>query len=300
MSLSDRCPLTGKAGVVLRMRRSSELAGSYATHFGAALPDAIVAKYFTADVTEYYSSASGLRWYSPAVLGDGDYYSTLNSLYSWYYNPASWDKLEALAQIRNGGGGSVVEMGSGSGWLLEQLRDHGISATGVEINAEAVSDCRNRGLDVLFPNELDTRPGGCDSLCLLQTIEHVEEPVALLKEAIRQLNPRTLVMSAPCFESLLGYTSDPLSWPPHHATAWSARAFRTLAEILNYRIATITYSPISFSGLRQRLQTESPGGISGIPDIADDWMGKLKFIAARILRRHWACRGHSIFVVMER
>ena len=300
MVLSDRCPLTGKKGVALRIRSSSELAASYATHFGAPLPDATVSKYFTGDITEYYCEASGLRWYSPAVLGDGDYYATLAGLYSWYYNPASWDKRKALDQLRNRVSGAVVEMGSGSGWLLEQLRDNNISAVGVEINAAAVRGCRNRGLDVLFPEEIDSRVARCDSLCLLQTIEHVDDPVALLERAIHQMNPRSLVMSAPCFESLLGYTSDPLSWPPHHATAWSARAFRTLGRILNYRVTEVSYSPMSLSGVRQQLSREKGGRISGLPNITNDWTGKLQFLAARLLGRPWARRGHSIFVVMER
>jgi SAM-dependent methyltransferase len=300
MVLSDRCPLTGHSGTILRIRNSAELAASYATHFGAPLPQAIVSKYFNTDITEYYSAASGLRWYSPAVLGDGDYYSTLSRLYAWYYSPASWDKLKALDQLRGRGRESVVEIGSGSGWLLEKLRDNGISVTGVEINADAVHDCRNRGLDVLFPEELDNGGGGCDWLCLLQTIEHLDEPVAFMERAIRQLKPRFLIMSAPCFESLLGYTTDPLSWPPHHASAWSERAFQTLGQILNYRVTRVSYSPISFSGFRQCLLREREGRIVGIPDITESWTGRLTFYAARLIRRHWARRGHSIFVVLER
>ncbi|HEX3660710.1 MAG TPA: methyltransferase domain-containing protein [Acidobacteriaceae bacterium] len=300
MGVLDRCPLTGKSGTVLRIRKPSELAASYATYFGAPLPDAIVAKYFNTDITEYYSAASGLRWYAPADLGDGDYYSTLGGLYPWYYRPASWDKFEALDQLKGRGRDSVVEMGSGSGWLLDRLRENGVSATGVEINPDAVQDCRKRGLDVLFPEELDGRIAGCDWLCLLQTIEHVEKPVEFLEKAIRQLNPRFLVMSAPCFESLLGYTTDPLSWPPHHATAWSERAFRTLGQILNYRVTRVSYSPIGFSGFRQCLLREKEGRMAGIPEITEGWTGRLRFLAARLRGRDWARRGHSIFVVLER
>jgi SAM-dependent methyltransferase len=264
------------------------------------LPPETAAKYLKAPISEYYLESSGLRWYAPSDLGDGDYYATLASLYSWYYNPGSWDKLTALGLLADAGAKDVAEIGSGSGWLLGQLRDQGIGAFGVEINAQEVKRSRDQGLAVFFPEEIAAVLPKCDWLCLLQTIEHVDDPAGFLGGYIQQLDPRSLNLSAPCFESLLGHTSDPLSWPPHHATAWSERAFRTLGNIVGYRVTSTSYSPLSFQDFEEKLKREGSRKLFGLPYIPNGRLGRYMFELAKALRRPWACRGHSILVVMEK
>src|SRR5260221_6532498 len=110
------CPLTGLPGKLLRTREPEELFSSYFSSYGSPLPRNLFSKYFQSTVGEYYNSTSGLRWYDPAVLADGDFYATLASIYSWYYNPASWDKLTALEIITSLRPVGVAEIGCGDGW----------------------------------------------------------------------------------------------------------------------------------------------------------------------------------------
>jgi SAM-dependent methyltransferase len=300
MNLPINCPLTGKPGELIRRRSASELAESYATYCGASLDPAIIEKYFVSEVTEYFLRSSGLRWYVPAKLGDGDFYAELARVYPWYYSPGSWDKVTALGLLAGAGSANVVEIGSGSGWLLAQLRDRGIASYGVEINAHEVESSRSQGLTVYFPDEIGSLELKCDWLCLLQTIEHVEDPAAFLGFYTRKLNPRYLIMSAPCFESLLGHTKDPLSWPPHHATAWSERAFRTLGSIVGYRVTKTLYTPLSFVDLQDRLKREGSRRLFRLPYIPKGRVGHLYFKLAQLIHCRWALRGHSVLVVMER
>jgi SAM-dependent methyltransferase len=284
----------------MRARQPDELFSSYESYFGSALPKEFYSLYFKEPVYEFESDISGLRWYTPNLLGDGDYYATLARIYSWYYNPGSWDKLTALDIILGLKPASILEVGCGDGWLLDRLRERNLSATGVEINESAVKKCKDRGLKVFLPAESGMEAIRNDVVCLLQTIEHVPNPREFLATLVQQYQPEQIILSAPCFESLLGYTSDPLSWPPHHATAWSRKAFDTLAGLLGFQISTVRYSPLSFEEFNWKLDREDSRKLPNIPSIQRGTIGSLKFKMYQYLGRSWACRGHSILVVMSK
>jgi SAM-dependent methyltransferase len=233
-------------------------------------------------------------------LGDGGYYTTLARIYPWYYNPGSWDKQTTLKLLTGTKATGVVEIGCGDGWLLAQLREHGLKAIGVEINPKEVESARKNGLSVFFPDEVSSETSSVDWLCLLQTIEHVENPVAFIKGYIDKFKPRSLIISAPCFESLLGFTKDPLSWPPHHATAWSKKAFETLGLALGFSVVKTAYSPLSYDEFCNRVRMEGANKLPGLPRIPSGRIGRYLFRAAQKIGLHWAVRGHSILVVMER
>jgi SAM-dependent methyltransferase len=231
-------------------------------------------------------------------LGDGEYYSTLAGLYSWYYNPGSWDKRAVLDIISTLGPAKILEVGCGDGWLLDKLRERKLNAYGVEINEKAVKDCRERGLKVFLPGEKGLEVGRNCILCLLQTIEHVPNPYEFAAALVQQYQPQHIILTAPCFESMLGYTSDPLSWPPHHATAWSHKGFETLAHLLGYSVSFVGYSPLSYGQLNNYFEGEGTRKMQNIPYIPTGRLGYFVLKMYQGLGKSWACRGHSILVVL--
>jgi SAM-dependent methyltransferase len=300
MSINLLCPITQAKGHLLRTRKPDELFSSYERYLGAPLPQEFYSLYFKEAIYEYESDVSGLRWYTPSLLGNGDYYAALARTYSWYYNPASWDKICALDRIQSLNPTNVVEIGSGDGWLLDKLKERKQPAYGIDINEPAVKKCRDRGLNAFLPGEagLDAIRGGV--LCLLQTIEHVSNPLEFAAGFVRQLQPQNIVMSAPCFEGLLGHTNDPLVWPPHHATAWSQKAFETLAGLLGFKVSFVAYSPMNYRDLNDRLSREGSRKLPDVPFIPPGRIGSAMFKMHQLLGRPWACRGHSILVVMSK
>jgi O-antigen chain-terminating methyltransferase len=84
--------------------------------------------------------------------------------------------------------GRVLELGSGRGEFLELLREAGIPARGVDSNARAVGECRDRGLDVQQGDLLDALKGEPDAslggLFAAQVAEHL--PPLVLQEVLRQ------------------------------------------------------------------------------------------------------------------
>jgi SAM-dependent methyltransferase len=87
--------------------------------------------------------------------------------------------------------GRLVEVGCGQGLFLERARGRGWRVQGVEILAPVAARARERGLDVFQgPLEEARFPAGAfDVLAMREVIEHVVDPVALMREAARVLRP---------------------------------------------------------------------------------------------------------------
>ena len=93
------------------------------------------------------------------------------------------------------GAQDVIDLGCGRGEFLLLLRDHGIPARGVDINAAMVELCRSQTLDVVQGDGLTylraQRDGSVGGLFAAQVIEHLEPRtlMALLDTAFDKLRP---------------------------------------------------------------------------------------------------------------
>jgi 2-polyprenyl-3-methyl-5-hydroxy-6-metoxy-1,4-benzoquinol methylase len=89
------------------------------------------------------------------------------------------DYLPVLASASD-----VVDVGCGRGELLDLLRQHGVTARGVDTNEGMVHLCRGRGLDVEQSDALGflerQRDGSLGGLAAIQVVEHFE-PAYLLR-----------------------------------------------------------------------------------------------------------------------
>lgn len=106
--------------------------------------------------------------------------------------------------------GRVLEIGCGIGRNLLHLGD---SATGVDINPEAIAVARSRGGNAFtaddFRKSEDWKPGRFDSLLLAHVAEHMtgEEAAALLRDYLGLLRPGGMVVAITPQEA--GFRSDP-------------------------------------------------------------------------------------------
>ena len=94
----------------------------------------------------------------------------------------------------------VLDLGCGRGELLELLREAGIGARGVEGNAHAVRECREKGLDVAEDDLVEhlrrLERGRLGAVFAAQVAEHLPPAVlhAVLAEAHRALRPGGLLV----------------------------------------------------------------------------------------------------------
>lgn len=133
--------------------------------------------------------------------------------------------------------GLLLDVGCGNGSFLDQMRSLGWEVAGVEPDGEAVSVALERyGLDV-FEGSLEEAgfpEGHFDAITANHVIEHVQDPIGLLKECRRVLKQGgTLVVSTPNINSLGRSTFDEawLHWdPPRHLYLFSPQTVRVCAE----------------------------------------------------------------------
>jgi SAM-dependent methyltransferase len=94
----------------------------------------------------------------------------------------------------------VVDVGSGRGEWLAQLRDAGVPASGVDANPRFVEAAQAQGLDVVHGDAVahlqDLPPNSVDMVTAFHLIEHldVEELLALLAAARNALRPGGCVL----------------------------------------------------------------------------------------------------------
>lgn len=139
--------------------------------------------------------------------------------------------------VEAGEKGRLLDVGCGNGSFLVQMRQLGWEVAGVEPDGEAVSIARERsGLEV-FQGCLEEAkyPDGCfDAITMNHVIEHVPDPIGLLKEGCRVLRPGgKLVVLTPNIKSLgrRMFGGAWLHWdPPRHLFLFSPQALRASAE----------------------------------------------------------------------
>lgn len=125
-------------------------------------------------------------------------------------NPAAWDELRALglpadvieaklvAALPARGLGRLLDLGTGSGRLLELLAPRAEAATGIDLSRDMLAAARARlgaaGLGRVALRQADaTRlplaDGSFDTVTLSMLLHHVDDPAAVIAEAGRVLAP---------------------------------------------------------------------------------------------------------------
>ena len=133
--------------------------------------------------------------------------------------------------------GRLLDIGCGNGQFLDRMRQLGWEVVGVEPDELAVSVARERyGLEV-FQGSLEEAKfpdRHFDAITMNHVIEHVPDPIGLLKECRRVLRPGgKLVVVTPNIKSVgrRMFNGAWLHWdPPRHLFLFSSQALRESAE----------------------------------------------------------------------
>lgn len=111
--------------------------------------------------------------------------------------------LARLAAYRSAG--RFLDVGCGGGFLVETARDLGWNAEGTEVSRAAAEFGRTKGLAIHTGVIADAKlpAGAFDVVTLMEVVEHVPDPVALLAECAALLRPGgALYLTTPNWASL--------------------------------------------------------------------------------------------------
>ena len=164
-------------------------------------------------------ASCGLEWFDAAAYEDDhvdQYLSNRTSPATYYSLSAACDRdafnerMRQLIEMTGTRAGRVLDIGCTVGTFLQAAASHGWEAVGVEPNAAAAAHARAQGLTVhdgFFDLELAGRLGQFDAVHLSEVIEHVFDPVDLLRVAARTLKPGgVLIVTTPDFDTIAART----------------------------------------------------------------------------------------------
>ena len=155
------------------------------------------------------------------------------SYFNWHEEPGYWrDVTRHFARDAR-----LLDVGCGGAWL----GDHFDHYTGIDVSPDAVEAARTRGRQVLLVNGDDPLPfdeGNFDGVVLKDVLEHVMDPVALVREVRRVLRPGGRVFaSSPDAQRWV--------WDDYtHRRPFTRKSFRKLFEDQGLSVEQLGYESV--------------------------------------------------------
>lgn len=138
--------------------------------------------------------------------------------------------------------GRLLDVGCGGGAFLQRMRDAGWRVTGTEPDPNAAARLRDRlGFPVFSSvEEVESRPERFDLITLSHVIEHVSDPLAILRQLAALLTPNgQLLITTPNVKGLGARLFGP-AWrglePPRHFNVFSPQSLAEAVRSAGLRV----------------------------------------------------------------
>jgi SAM-dependent methyltransferase len=142
---------------------------------------------------------------------------------------------------------NILDVGCGTGANLEMLSQFG-TAEGVDVSPEALSFCRERGLNNVRLGQAEQLPypdNSFDIVTGLDVVEHLDDDVAGLREMARVLRPGGYaLLFVPAFMFLWGVQDD----ISHHRRRYTETGLKQAVRSAGFEIDRFTYANLTFFG----------------------------------------------------
>jgi SAM-dependent methyltransferase len=152
-----------------------------------------------------------------------------------------------LRDLQRAGGrsGTLLEVGCAYGYFLEVASAAGYSTRGIEICADAVADCRRRGLnvDAGVLSETTLNREQYDAAAMLDVIEHLPDPTETFDVLARAIKPGGhVVITTGDWNALLSTVAGSrwrLMTPPQHLYFYTRPSITKLLAHHGFEVVTI-------------------------------------------------------------
>jgi len=150
----------------------------------------------------------------PLKIYNDDYFNR------WYvkYYPQRREYIEKLfsgIESYAGAGGKLLDVGCGTGILMEVAKERGWDVCGQDVSRFAVGYCRKKGFEVYDKSlpELSLPENSFDLITMFDVIAHLEDPLSYVNSCRRLLKPGgCLAIKTPCHPPALFLLANLLSF----------------------------------------------------------------------------------------
>jgi 2-polyprenyl-3-methyl-5-hydroxy-6-metoxy-1,4-benzoquinol methylase len=205
--------------------------------------------------------------------------------------------------------GRLLDIGSGSGWLVENMNAGGWQAEGLDFDSRAVEQARRRGLKVHLGDLASQRfaNGSFDAVTMCHSIEHVHAPTLWLEECVRILRPGGCLAVATPNNASLGHRVFGSDWlaldPPRHLHLFNMATLRRLLEKAGFSRIRVFTSPRDANGVY--LASRSIGRIGRFDMIAPQSMsarlaGRIAQLGELVAHRFRPALGEDLIAIAEK
>ena len=146
----------------------------------------------------------------------------------------------------------VLDVGCGTGAIMEFVKQKGFTVSGLDINLEALAYCRQAGLEVShgLATKMDFSDNSFDIVLALDVLEHVEDDGSAVKEIGRVLKDGGIfIATVPAHKFLWSYHDKAL----HHWRRYEKKEIEELiSRTLKIKLITWIHACIFFPTLITR------------------------------------------------
>lgn len=225
-------------------------ADELANRYGRELNIDVAAFLQDGDILLARDPTTGVWMFDGCNPGDGDFYQKL-SKQPFYYMHDKWEFDESIAMMRDQPRDiAILEIGCGSGAFLDRCAEAGFTnVTGMELNESAITQCRDKGHDVIDKMIEDVAADGqrFDRVFAFQVLEHVPDPATFLLSAAKVLSDDgQLIVTTPNKSAFhRRYQWNLLDLPPHHMSRWDERSYQTITQSLGLPLQELRNEPLA-------------------------------------------------------
>ena len=192
---------------------------------------------------------------------------------------------ERRGALPSAGARRLLDFGCGSGGYLRRMAALGWRVTGIDVCEHVVGIARDElGCDAVVGSlpHPDVAPGSFDVVTMWQSLEHVHNPIAILREVLRVLVPGgTVVIAVPNFESfsarLFGEHWFGLELP-RHLTHFTANTLREMLQVAGFDVRSVR-GVVHADWLRSSARRAITAGAGGVGSRLLRWKPVSKVVA---------------------
>jgi len=142
--------------------------------------------------------------------------------------------------------GRAFEIGCGNGWMLKTLREYGWTVVGFERDEVQADQVRcDTGLEVLSGNLYNLETDKFDLILLFNAIEHLTDPVGVLRHCMELLNADGIVVISTQNYNSMQSSMTKGKWfhldVPRHLYHFSADAFTYLFDFVGMEVVNTSH-----------------------------------------------------------